>query len=152
MSVHRCVPMHYRHLTTSFLNCSRTFCCLVATLMVVGALYDEYLQWQARTPSRHHIISKSDFLRPWRILNNDDEEDDDEPLINDAGTTLPINQNVHTQNKQSLAARLLLCFALNRNLSKLMDTKQGDASIGSINGIRVISMFWVMLGHTVGTQ
>ncbi|XP_033626269.1 nose resistant to fluoxetine protein 6-like [Asterias rubens] len=126
--------------------CAVTFCCLIATLMVTGALYDEYLQWQARTPSRQRLISKRDFSRPWRILNDDDDEDDDELLINDAGTVI---QDVQTQSKQSLAARLLLCFAFNRNLSKLMDTKQGDASVGSINGIRVISMFWVMLGHTV---
>ena len=82
----------------SSLDCSRTFCCLIATLMVTGALYDEYLQWQARTPSRQRLISKRDFSRPWRILNDDDDEDDDELLINDAGTVI---QDVQTQSKQS---------------------------------------------------
>ena len=48
-----------------------------------------------------------------------------------------------------LAVRLLMCFALNRNLAKLMDVRQSDTSLSALNGIRVISMFWVILGHTV---
>ena len=49
-----------------------------------------------------------------------------------------------------LAVRLLMCFALNRNLAKLMDVRQSDTTVSALNGIRVISMSWVILGHTVG--
>ena len=45
--------------------------------------------------------------------------------------------------------RFLLCFAFTLNLSKLMDTRQKDTSIRSMNGIRFISMTWVILGHTL---
>ncbi|XP_071492073.1 uncharacterized protein [Diadema antillarum] len=40
-------------------------------------------------------------------------------------------------------------FAINRNLSKLMKAATSEGSINCLNGIRVISMAWVILGHLV---
>ncbi len=45
-----------------------------------------------------------------------------------------------------LLQEVLLCFAFTRNLRKLLDTK-GSQGIGCLNGIRVISIMWVALGH-----
>ena len=47
-----------------------------------------------------------------------------------------------------IASRLLKCFSLTSNLTKLLDSKQSDRSITCLNGIRVISMMWVIIGHT----
>ena len=43
--------------------------------------------------------------------------------------------------------QFLLCFAVNRNLTKLLSSKTSEGGIGCLNGIRVISMTWVILGH-----
>ncbi|XP_071497836.1 nose resistant to fluoxetine protein 6-like [Diadema antillarum] len=58
--------------------------------------------------------------------------------------------DVQTYLKTLLAKweQFLLGFAFNRNLAKLMSTKGSDRSIACLNGIRVLSMAWVILGHT----
>ena len=47
-----------------------------------------------------------------------------------------------------LIGELLLCFSLYTNGYKLLSTKQPPGSLTSINGIRFLSMSWVILGHT----
>ncbi len=44
--------------------------------------------------------------------------------------------------------RLTKCFSLSSNLSKLVASTQNDRNIACLNGLRVISMMWVILGHT----
>jgi peptidoglycan/LPS O-acetylase OafA/YrhL len=39
-------------------------------------------------------------------------------------------------------------FSLFKNVPMILSTKQPPTAITSLNGIRVISMFWVILGHT----
>ena len=43
---------------------------------------------------------------------------------------------------------LMLSFSLYKTVPAIMATHQPANAIASINGIRVISMFWVILGHT----
>ena len=40
------------------------------------------------------------------------------------------------------------CFSLIKNTSCILDTKVPPGAITSINGLRVLSMWWVILGHT----
>ena len=44
--------------------------------------------------------------------------------------------------------RFLTCFSVVRNTSKIMDCNVPPSAITSINGVRVLSMWWVILGHT----
>ncbi|XP_022094565.1 nose resistant to fluoxetine protein 6-like [Acanthaster planci] len=130
--------------------CTIILCGFIGALMILGALYDEFLKLQAKKSIHHRL--REGMRQPWRLLDETDEADvadDDVPLLKDVGTGNSINRESPSPKTQSLAARLLLCFALNRNVAKLMDTKQSDASVGCLNGVRVISMSWVILGHTV---
>ena len=43
---------------------------------------------------------------------------------------------------------LLNAFSLARNLPKLLDTQVQAKSIQCLHGIRTLSMFWVILGHS----
>ena len=47
-----------------------------------------------------------------------------------------------------LGGKVLLSFSLKRNIPKLMATKVSEGSVGCLNGIRVMSLGWVILGHT----
>ena len=42
----------------------------------------------------------------------------------------------------------LRCFSLIENTTKIFNTNVTPKMITSVNGIRVISMFWIILGHT----
>ena len=46
--------------------------------------------------------------------------------------------------------RFLLCFSITRNTSKIMDCSVPPGAITSVNGVRVLSLWWVILGHTYG--
>ncbi|XP_071955724.1 nose resistant to fluoxetine protein 6-like [Antedon mediterranea] len=48
----------------------------------------------------------------------------------------------------SFFSQLLLCFSLLVNGRHILKTKQGEQSLGALNGIRVISLWWVILGHS----
>lgn len=43
--------------------------------------------------------------------------------------------------------KLLLSFSIYTNGSKLLNTDQASGSLTAVNGIRFISMTWVILGH-----
>ena len=50
--------------------------------------------------------------------------------------------------KDGLAVRVLHCFSFSNNRRKLMATAPSAENIGCINGIRVMSTLWVVLGHS----
>lgn len=54
----------------------------------------------------------------------------------------------HDPKRHSMAVKLLLCFSLKTNGSKLLSTQKSEGNIDCINGIRFLSMAWVVLGHT----
>ena len=46
-----------------------------------------------------------------------------------------------------MVAQFLLCFSLIQNTNRILSTKVPPGAITSINGMRVLSMWWVILGH-----
>ncbi|XP_071507526.1 O-acyltransferase like protein-like [Diadema antillarum] len=59
------------------------------------------------------------------------------------------SRNDQQKQKPGMLVRLLLCFAISCNLPKILSTRQGEGSISCLNGIRVISISWVILAHSV---
>ncbi|KAI8739355.1 nose resistant to fluoxetine protein 6 [Biomphalaria glabrata] len=51
-------------------------------------------------------------------------------------------------NGRGLVKRILLSFSLRANLLDLLKTEISDGDIRCLNGLRVLSMLWVILGHT----
>ncbi|PFX33115.1 Nose resistant to fluoxetine protein 6 [Stylophora pistillata] len=54
--------------------------------------------------------------------------------------------------KPNLVSRFLLCFSWIQNTNRIMDTNVPPSAITSINGMRVLSMWWVILGHLYSIQ
>ena len=52
------------------------------------------------------------------------------------------------QISTGILVRFLTCFSIVRNTSKIMDCNAPPGAITSLNGVRVLSMWWVILGHT----
>ncbi|XP_022092124.1 nose resistant to fluoxetine protein 6-like [Acanthaster planci] len=134
--------------------CTIVLLSVLGGLMIIGSLYDEWLQFDTKKLKRHGrwlycalISTVEDISSEDDDQTDDDYYDDVEPLY---GQEASRQWNIQGEAKQeSLLVRFFLCFAVTRNLSKLLDTRQKDTSIGSLNGIRVISMTWVILGHTL---
>ena len=71
----------------------------------------------------------------------------DKPLIK-AKLKLMANQRMINKQFLGLVKDLILSFSLYKTVPAIISTHQPVSAITSINGIRVISMFWVILGHT----
>mmetsp|Transcript_28961 Transcript_28961/g.37343 ORF Transcript_28961/g.37343 Transcript_28961/m.37343 type:complete len:712 (-) Transcript_28961:330-2465(-) len=69
------------------------------------------------------------------------------PYHNNQGS----DKQVHVEKGAKLWERLLLCFALGKNLESLLTTKRPE-SFKCFDGIRFFSMCWVIFGHTVVFQ
>ncbi|KAJ8304233.1 hypothetical protein KUTeg_017816 [Tegillarca granosa] len=54
----------------------------------------------------------------------------------------------YPRTERRLAGKLIISFSVYTNGKKLLNTKQSPGTITAINGIRFISMTWVILGHT----
>ncbi|CAG2252383.1 unnamed protein product [Mytilus edulis] len=50
----------------------------------------------------------------------------------------------------SILGQLLLSFSVYTNGAKILNTHQGAGTLTAVNGIRFISMTWVILGHSIG--
>ncbi|XP_033763774.1 nose resistant to fluoxetine protein 6-like [Pecten maximus] len=53
-----------------------------------------------------------------------------------------------SSNYPGMCAKLVLSFSAWTNGKKLLSTEQARGTLGAINGIRFLSMTWVILGHT----
>uniref|UniRef100_A0A8W8LAM1 Nose resistant-to-fluoxetine protein N-terminal domain-containing protein n=1 Tax=Magallana gigas TaxID=29159 RepID=A0A8W8LAM1_MAGGI len=51
--------------------------------------------------------------------------------------------------KPGIFGRLVLCFSAYTNGKKILGTSQPKGSLTAVNGIRFLSMSWVILGHTL---
>ena len=49
---------------------------------------------------------------------------------------------------ESFVGQFFLCFSIFQNTAKIFKTDVSPSAIGSVNGMRVISITWVILGHT----
>ena len=47
-----------------------------------------------------------------------------------------------------ILGRVLLSFSVYSNSSKILNTNQPSGTLTAVNGIRFISMTWVILGHS----
>ncbi|XP_071944620.1 O-acyltransferase like protein-like [Antedon mediterranea] len=59
---------------------------------------------------------------------------------------LPIQKLTSTEN---VFEKVLLSFSATRNGSKIFDIGNSSRQLGCLNGIRVLSMWWVILGHSL---
>lgn len=74
------------------------------------------------------------------IINTDQNATDADSLL--------LNPNKRPSRLKTLIIDLIKGFSLYTTLPTLLSTDQPSAAITSINGMRVISMFWIIMCHT----
>ncbi|XP_054718188.1 nose resistant to fluoxetine protein 6-like isoform X3 [Uloborus diversus] len=93
----------------------------------------------------------SNFINQNAINSYENEECEDEQSL--------FHQNFHAdfqktkfpsniQKKSDSIKKFLQCFCLFSNANKILDTKTSKNEFLCIHGIRVLSMSWIILGHT----
>ncbi|XP_022104547.1 nose resistant to fluoxetine protein 6-like [Acanthaster planci] len=63
--------------------------------------------------------------------------------------TCGVKANKKKVKKMGFLDTLLMGFSALHNGAKIMNTKEAAGNLGVLNGIRVISMWWIILGHTI---
>lgn len=91
------------------------------TLMLVGTALDVMI---FQKPSKNSVLTL----------------DDDEKLI--------LAKNAFDPEDAHYSAKILLAFSVYTNFGKIFATQTGAGHLGCVNGIRFLSMAWVIMGHT----
>ena len=132
-----------------------TVCILFIALVIIGTLVDALLWFISDTLPKLHLpvgespvtTTDSTFSDTKNSINNDRPTiNEDEPLIN-AKPKLK-QPNVAKMQFIEFLKDLILSFSLYKTVPVIMSTKQPPNAITSINGMRVIGMCWIILGHT----
>ncbi|XP_070533920.1 nose resistant to fluoxetine protein 6-like [Ptychodera flava] len=104
---------------------------IIAGVMILGTLYDVIWHWNLkRKIKRSEEIANIDTIK--------------EELIKNKSTVDELKKK-----RPGILGRILITFSVISNGRKILSaTSGGSGTISSINGIRVISMMWIILGHT----
>ncbi|XP_071491770.1 nose resistant to fluoxetine protein 6-like [Diadema antillarum] len=126
---------------------------LIGLLMIMGALLDKTLKsvdYKPTATSQKVVVNHRAGTSGTNVHQRATDSGAEFSPGSDADLGVP--EQVEQKEVPTECARawhqFLLSFAVNLNLSKLMNAKTSDSSISCLNGIRVISMSWVILGHT----
>ncbi|XP_048777957.2 nose resistant to fluoxetine protein 6-like isoform X2 [Ostrea edulis] len=114
-------------------------------LIVTGTLYDVIIVvWPKIKGSR----KEADNEKP--IDTSSNSSDSNYKLRAENGE-IQVIQQPKPQNKHnpSIFGRIILSFSAYTNGKKILGTSQPKGSLTAVNGIRFLSMSWVILGHTI---
>ncbi|XP_048777960.2 nose resistant to fluoxetine protein 6-like [Ostrea edulis] len=110
-------------------------------LIVEGTLYDVIIiVW----PKIKHSRKKADSEK--QIDDSSNSSDSNYKL---RAENEDIQQPKQKKNNPSVFGRIILSFSAYTNGKKILGTSQPKGSLTAVNGIRFLSMSWVILGHTI---
>ncbi|XP_071103042.1 O-acyltransferase like protein-like [Haliotis cracherodii] len=132
--------------------------CLVVALSLIGTSYDiitvEIERYRQKCNDNEDdsgayiseaFVTDDDILRG---KENNGHASNGLPRIR-IGKISHGEQNQQKEKSIGLGRQLLLSFSISRNTEKILNTRTGDGNLGCIHGIRVLSMAWVILGHSM---
>ncbi|XP_078365906.1 O-acyltransferase like protein-like isoform X2 [Oculina patagonica] len=140
-------------------------CGLILSLCLVGTIVDIVVSF---TKSHSSPVNKSDGFMPVRgvsmatdhnhaphlqnLFGKNDPHSDRTNLLHPSpevnfSTSATLSRFQQEPARPNVVVRFFLCFSLIQNTSRIMDTNVPSSAITSINGMRVLSMWWVILGH-----
>ncbi len=111
---------------------------VVCFLFVIFVAISTFLDW---------LVQKlSDVSKTEKTLQINNENNSSK---SDAGERIPLLSHTVVQRSKGMKRLLNLAtaFSLYKTIPTLFATKQAPSVISSLNGMRVISLFWVIMGH-----
>ena len=129
-----------------------TICVLLIALVIMGTMVDVSLWFVDDILPKLYISeldpSEQTTSPPCEVNHSINE---DKPLVN--GLIVKASrQHVAETRYMEFVKNLILSFSLYKTIPAIMATHQPASAITSINGIRVLSMLWIILGHTYAMQ
>lgn len=110
---------------------------IFAALMFVSTVYDLLVIQRQRHAAEH---SQSEILS-----DHIENLGENSPLLNS-------REKKSVPKQESVAERLLLAFSVYSNGKKILQVNQSSGTLTALNGIRFLSISWVVLGHTFGVM
>ncbi|XP_075243252.1 O-acyltransferase like protein-like [Convolutriloba macropyga] len=123
----------------------------LAALMLIATLFDYCIAQSTKAFSMNDWLRMEDPSDGMDIDINDDlqilHQQQDNSFASSASRFL--GYRCFRKTEHSLVANILLSFSLKQNIPLLFNCESGAKNIGCLNGIRVLSINWVVLGHTL---
>ena len=128
-----------------------TVCVLLIVLVIIGTLTDVSFWFINEILPKLYLseVQPQETMPSSTSCEVKHSINEDEPLIN-AKPKPRASQSVAEKRFIEFVKDLILSFSLYKTVPAIMATCQPASAITSINGMRVLSMFWVILGHTYG--
>ncbi|XP_028392817.1 nose resistant to fluoxetine protein 6-like isoform X2 [Dendronephthya gigantea] len=128
--------------------CTLVLCALLLLLCLIGTILDMIIQAfddisKQNTPSPEQTNNFA--LQPETPFEGPQTQKDVEKITEEPPTEVKTTSEPPRFLKSSVC-EVFLCFSLIRNTKKIFNTDVPPSAITSINGIRVISIWWVILG------
>ena len=104
------------------------------------------------------LMEKPEFLQRSSQTESDSSDSGEEntPLPTQSMATLPSTKHIHKKVDIFVSfekpLEFITAFSIIKNLGMIISTKQPPSAITCLNGIRVISMSWIILGHVFITE
>ena len=133
-----------------------TVCVLFIALVIIGTTVDALLWFGSDVLPRLHLYEGEPLVTAIdsALCNgkksiNDDEPgiDEDELFINDKSKLKAKQRNVAKTQFIEFLKDLILSFSVYKTVPVIMSSRQPPNAITSLNGMRVICMCWIILGH-----
>ena len=127
-------------------------CVLFLVLSLMGTAIDlgiKIIQWLMEKPEFSQIFSQTEF-------DSSGSSEQDNLLPTQSMVTSPntekFNKKVDNLESFEKPMEFIMAFSIIKNFELIISTKQSLNAITCFNGIRVISMCWVILVHTFKTE
>ncbi|XP_028514764.1 nose resistant to fluoxetine protein 6 isoform X2 [Exaiptasia diaphana] len=116
-------------------------CGTLGLLCLFGTLYDLLeTPLPSKKSNEENVVQNDDA-----VVHEDTSFYSDRDALVNHGSMSPSAEIV--PRKKPIIIRFFKCFSIIANTKKIMDTKTAPGAITSINGMRVLSISWVVLGH-----
>ena len=114
---------------------------IIGTFVILGTLLDIFSMISNKGEEKKLSFFKSDTK-----YGAVDSEDTEATGLLSKDTVQ--NRYSYVSSKRDKVIGFLLCFSFVRNTKKLLNTSTAKGPLACLNGLRVISMWWVIQGHT----
>ncbi|KAM5194396.1 O-acyltransferase like protein-like [Mantella aurantiaca] len=110
---------------------------LLIILPIIGSIYAAVLHFRGSTP-----LSQCQSIIPHRKTRAPDQ---DKPAIK---STSPLEEDYSNKKPPTCLGHILKSFSLQENIQAVMTVTTPRQEYPALNGIRVLSLLWIISGHT----